>query len=319
MERIQAALDKARARRAAQQRMSGASVGASLQDVDVSEPAAREVVGTLVQHGRGLAEGEAAKTLHGRELPLNQEVSAKPGPSKGKADRQAAWEALTTFHPNQSRLERHRVVSFANNPESGTVDMMRTKIVQLMRTNGWRRVAITSPSAGCGKTTTCLNLAFSLARQSEQRAIVVDFDMRRPSMGKLLGLQGDRSFSKVLRGESSLQEQLMRTGANLAFGVNSAPTRNSSEILHGAACATMLREMEEVYDPTILIFDTPPMMASDDFMAFAPNVDCAILLAAAEMTTVDEIDRCEREIASVTNVLGVVLNKCRYTDKGYGY
>ena len=61
------------------------------------------------------------------------------------------------------------------------------------------------------------------------------------------------------------------------------------------------------------------MLSSDDVMAFVPNVDCAILVVAAESTTLREADICERDLAEKTNVLGVVLNKCRYTPDKYGY
>ena len=54
-------------------------------------------------------------------------------------------------------------------------------------------------------------------------------------------------------------------------------------------------------------------------MAFVGKVDCVLLVAAAETTTIQEVDVCERDLASQTNVLGVVLNKCRYLDRKYGY
>ena len=68
-----------------------------------------------------------------------------------------------------------------------------------------------------------------------------------------------------------------------------------------------------------MIFDMPPMLVSDDAMAFMGQVDCVLIVAAAETTTINEIDRCERELAAQTNVLGVVLNKCRYLERSYGY
>ena len=58
---------------------------------------------------------------------------------------------------------------------------------------------------------------------------------------------------------------------------------------------------------------------TDDTIAFLPRVDCALLIAAAETTAVKEIDNCEREIAAQTNVMGIVLNKCRYMEADYGY
>jgi len=68
-----------------------------------------------------------------------------------------------------------------------------------------------------------------------------------------------------------------------------------------------------------MIFDTPPLLVSDDTLGFLDQVDCVLLVAEAEATTIDEIDNCEQELAARSNVLGVVLNKCRYMGKGYGY
>ena len=78
--------------------------------------------------------------------------------------------------------------------------------------------------------------------------------------------------------------------------------------------------IEAEYDPSIFLFDMPPMFVSDDAMAVMGQMDCVLIIAAAESTKIKEIDRCERELAAQTNVLGVVLNKCRYMEgEGYGY
>ncbi len=80
-------------------------------------------------------------------------------------------------------------------------------------------------------------------------------------------------------------------------------------MLHGPAAATALDRIEAEYDPSILIFDMPPMFVSDDAMAVMGRMDCVLIIAAAEATKIKEIDRCEREVASQTNVLGVVLKQ----------
>jgi hypothetical protein len=61
------------------------------------------------------------------------------------------------------------------------------------------------------------------------------------------------------------------------------------------------------------------MLSSDDTIALIPNVDCAILVAAADTTTFREADICEHDLAEKTNLVGVILNKCHYTPDKYGY
>ena len=84
-------------------------------------------------------------------------------------------------------MDRSHIVTFIGGAEAMAFDALRTKILQQMRANGWRRVAITSPGAACGKSTVALNLAFSLARQPDMRAILLDLDLRRPSLARMVG------------------------------------------------------------------------------------------------------------------------------------
>ena len=61
------------------------------------------------------------------------------------------------------------------------------------------------------------------------------------------------------------------------------------------------------------------MLVADDVIAFLPNMDAVLLVASAGTTTIAEIDQCERTLAEQTNVMGVVLNKCRHMPEGHGY
>jgi hypothetical protein len=90
----------------------------------------------------------------------------------------------------------------AAGPRRTPVDMLRTRVVQLMRQNGWKRVAVTSPDKSAGKSTTCCNLLASLSRQTDRRTILFDLDLRRPALASILGHKGEVSFSAVLEGGS---------------------------------------------------------------------------------------------------------------------
>lgn len=256
--------------------------------------------------------GPAAQAPHARAvLPAAQAAQASATAQ--------AWEALQPLHPDINRLKHDRVVTLTNAREATAFDAMRTKILQQMRANNWRRLAITSPTASCGKSTVTLNLAFSMARQPDIHTIIAELDLRRPSLSHTLGVRPEKSFAQVLEGQAEFADHSYRFGNNLAFAINAGPARNPSELLQRRRVATRLAEIEALYAPDIIIFDMPPMLVSDDTMAFAGKVDCALLVAAAEASTVKEIDNCERELASQTNVMGVILNKCRHMGPDYGY
>ena len=123
----------------------------------------------------------------------------------------------------------------------------------------------------------------------------------------------------ILDGTGDIKSNFVRFGDNLAIGTNDRPAGHPSELLQNNAAREALAKIDEVLAPDVMLFDMPPMMRNDDVLAFAPLVDCVLLVAAAEASTIDEVDRCERELAEQTNVLGVVLNKCRYVTDKYGY
>jgi len=225
------------------------------------------------------------------------------------------------FRPNAKHLERTRVVSLTGSAASAPFDSLRTRLLHLIRDKGWKRLAITSPGPGCGKSTVALNLALSLARLADVRTLLIDADMRRPSMMRLLGASAQHQIAEVLAGKAKPGQHLLRIGANLAVGTNRMPVAHTAELLQSPTMAEALDRIEAEFQPDLMLFDLPPTQVSDDTMAALGLVDCVLIVAAAESTTVQEIDRCERDLAVRTNVAGVILNKARYLKKneGYGY
>ncbi|SLN32374.1 Tyrosine-protein kinase YwqD [Roseovarius albus] len=261
-------------------------------------------------------QAQGANPLAARgSAPAARPVNAETG------SEDALWQALPPFSADVTLLERNRIIADATSHHAAPYDILRTKLLQQMRKHNWRRVAITSHGPSNGKSMTAMNLAFSLAKQSELRTMVIELDMRRPSIARILGVNEPLQFSQALAGRDEAENHMLRYGDNLVIAMNQTGIRNSAEMLQGVTAARMLDEIEARYKPDIIIFDTPPLMVSDDTLAFLDQVDCALFVAEAEKTTPDNVDKAERELASRTNVLGVVLNKCRYMgqNENYGY
>ena len=230
-----------------------------------------------------------------------------------------AWAALPAHVPNARHLARNLIVTREAGDAAMPFDILRTRMLKEMRTNGWRRVAITSPDAGCGKSTLAANLALSFARQTELRSILMEFDLRRPSLARLLGMPQPPKFARALTGELAPEEALCRIGANLAVGVSTDKVQGATEILQQNRVREVLERIEQLFAPTVMLFDLPPLMRSDDAIAFLDKVDCALLVVEAEVTPLHEIDQSEQELARNTSVLGVVINKLQHNDRAYGY
>ncbi len=240
-------------------------------------------------------------------------------PAKASQSVDEAWGALAPFKLNHALLKSRRVVAAEAGRDAAPYDLLRTKIIHQAQSNGWRRVAIVSPDMGAGKTTTVANLAFSFERQRDMRVLFLDLDLRRPSLHKVLGQKSDHSMGDVLNGHVRFAEHGLRLGERVAFGLNNGPATNPSEILLSQTARDTLEGIEQDFAPNLTLFDISPLNASDDNIAFLQNVDCAIIIAAAETTRIKRIDQAERQVAELTNVMGIVLNKCRYTSDTEGY
>lgn len=238
---------------------------------------------------------------------------------KPEVDVAALWAALPEMRIDPQLLEESRIVAYRAGTASTPYDLMRTSLLKQLREHGWTRVAITSPSMGCGKTTTCLNLALSLARQPELRVMILDLDLRRPAIMGATGISGSSELAEVLTGAVEPEAALRRIGPNLAVAVNRDAVANPAELLSSTRAATVIDAIEAKYKPDVILFDMPPLLIIDDTKSFLDQVDCGLLIAASEQSTVAEIDRAGKELSEHTTVLGVVLNKCRYLDKGEGY
>jgi Mrp family chromosome partitioning ATPase len=310
MERIQIAIAKARAARA-ERLAQGLGQDAAPPEAPPAEPPAAVAAPPAMP---------AAAPVPAAAPPPAPALAAPEAPAGADpAEIDRAWRALPEMKLRAGLLARNRIVAVSGGPGAAEVDGIRTRLLHHIQSRGWRRVAITSPGPGCGKTTVAVNLGFSLGRQREQRALVMELDLRRPSMARALGLSERHSMAQVLEGDAAFADNAVRFGPNLAFATSHSAVRQSAELLQSRRTAAALAAIEAAYAPTVTLFDLPPMLASDDALAFMGRVDGALLVAAAEVTTAKEIDRCERELASRTGVIGVILNRCRYMERSDAY
>lgn len=259
-----------------------------------------------------------------RDKQSQREAAAPRGnvaaPRKRKpVHRSTAWEALNPVELDTELLVKNRVVTMTASKAATAFDILRTKVLLQMKENGWKRVAITSPHPGCGKTTTACNLACGITRQPDITGMLFDLDMRQPGVARTLGFRPEKSFFGVLEGRYAFEEQASRVGDNLALGLVRDRRADPTSLLLNTKTAEILDEIEATYDPDLMIFDLPPLLTGDDTRAFLKNVDCALIILRSEVTKISQADVSEQEIAKYTNVLGVVLNSCRHTDESHGY
>ncbi|WP_349537570.1 CpsD/CapB family tyrosine-protein kinase [Sagittula sp. NFXS13] len=246
---------------------------------------------------------------------------ATPMP-RAPAQRRDPWADIPMMSVDLNHLNRNRVITADRlNPAHTSFDVLRTRLMHALTEKGWKRVAITSPGKDCGKTFSTANLAVSLSRQENTRTLVMDFDMRRPSLHSVMGVESPGSLGDVLRGTLAPEDHFLRMGENhfnaghnIAFSMNTVIEPYASELLQDPRTERALNHIEESFQPDVMLFDLPPALFYDDVMAFQPLLDGVLLVVGGGLTTEREIKEVERRLGKDTPLLGMVLNKAEGAD-----
>ncbi len=221
------------------------------------------------------------------------------------------WESLSPATLNTENLARNGLFVNANqSPLTAHFDILRTRMLQALEERKWRRVAITSPTHGCGKSFVAANLALSLARLPSRRCALIDMELRDPHLAKLFDVPADPLVT-FLNGAQPLEAQFRRFGTNLALGLNGAAVPNASGVLHEGATATALAGVVDLLQPDLVIFDMPPALGNDDVIAMLPHVDAVLIVTDGTKTSPNDIRACERLFEGKVPLLGIILNRAQ--------
>lgn len=297
------------------------------------------------------ANADAAKNRVEKTEPVvQQNAPAKPAPQPRKKssqplvlasppvapspqdaaphDAEAVWAQLDRFELDPQRLaQRSIVTALRKDPAHTRFDILRTRMLQALAENGWKRVAITSPTKDCGKTFTAANLAISLSRQDNCKTVLLDLDMRSPSLHKLFGVSDPGSMSDFLRGDIPAERHLqgfapnsISAGSHVAIGFNGLVEPYASELLQDPSTEAALQDIEAKFEPDVMLFDLPPALLNDDVLAMRPHFDALLLVAGGGLTRANDIKETERRLGENVPLLGVVLNKAEQTESvDYAY
>lgn len=232
----------------------------------------------------------------------------------------ALWGEVEPLELDEQTLAERRVVTLHKSDTSYVAfDVLRTRIMRVFKKHGWSRLGITSPTKGCGKTFVAANLGLSFARSSSHRTVLMDMDLRIPAMAKTLGVRHPEKMRWFLDGGVPAEDYLRRVGDNLALGLNRERVRDAAEVILHPRTTGVLQDMRTRMAPDITIYDLPPLLSCDDVLGFLPQLDCILLVVAADMTKPDAVTECER-LLSEANLLGILLNKAEDVDSiKYGY
>ncbi len=195
---------------------------------------------------------------------------------------------------------------------------IRTNLMFSLVKKGCKRIVFTSAVQGEGKTTTSANVAFSIAR-SQRKVLLLDMDLRRPRLNRLLKLPNTPGLSNFLGGFNSLEEVLHKeVYENLDVICAGTIPPNPAELIGSDAMAQFLAKLEEHYD--YIIIDTAPVNVVSDAMPVIKTCDGVVLVVKEKYSTHTELKKAINKIDFIGGrIIGTIVNAVHEEKHRYGH
>jgi capsular exopolysaccharide synthesis family protein len=178
-------------------------------------------------------------------------------------------------------------------------------------------ILVTSSSPNEGKSTVCTNLTLAIG-EAEQKVLLIDCDLRRPSIHKKFKMSNSMGLSNMLAGQKKFEEVVQKYNDNTYILTAGTIPPNPSELISSNKMRLFLEELRGEFDHVIL--DTPPVMSVSDAQALSTMVQGVILVVSSGQAEVPEVKKSLELLRLVkANILGVVLNKVKPHKKMYRY
>ncbi len=211
-------------------------------------------------------------------------------------------ELVTLHNPSSLITESYRV--------------LRTNILYSSPDNPLKTLVVTSPLPGEGKTTTAGNLAVVMAQGGSQ-VLLVDLDLRRPSVHRLFGISNSAGLTNLLVEDTSLESVVQKDSVgNLDILTTGPIPPNPAELVGSKKFATFIEEMKNVYD--YIILDSSPCVAYTDSVLAGRISDGVLLVISATIGRMDAAIQAKKNFEKVgAKIIGVVLNGVNESHLGY--
>jgi succinoglycan biosynthesis transport protein ExoP len=240
-------------------------------------------------------------------IPLGSK-SAREGPNAKRlviASSKEAVELVTQVRPQSQMAESYRA--------------LRTSLLLSNLGAPPKVIMVTSALPQEGKTTTSINTAVVLA-QKGVRVLLIDADLRRPSIHKTLGMGPRSGLSNVLTGSTTIDQAITRTSIlpNLFILPAGTPPPNPAELLASSNMRDILEQVRKDYDH--IVVDTPPSLSVTDAVVLSQRADAVVLVIRSGQTTKQSLRRARDLLAQVNaKVVGVLLNAVDLSSPDYYY
>jgi protein-tyrosine kinase len=210
---------------------------------------------------------------------------------------------------DQLLIRRNRIISVCTEDEADRIKILRTQIINTLRDGGKNTLLVTSANHREGKTLTAINLAISFSHQTNQTVLLVDADIRKPSIHDFLGLGEHPGLSDYLSGRAEISDLFVNPGMDrIVILPGGKPMRNSAELLASARMSQLFEDIKQKYPERFIIFDGAPVLKSADPLVSSNFIESILIVVEAEKTSRDDLKRVF-EMLKHKPIIGTVFNK----------
>jgi non-specific protein-tyrosine kinase len=254
---------------------------------------------------------------------ISEPVSASPFPLGEMATEpliippEIHYTITRTLAVDLENLRRNRIIG--EGWESGSsvgegYKVLRTHLLHHTAEEGRNTLMITGPLPGEGKTLTAINLAITLSHEINHTVLLVDADLRSPSITRYFGLGNQPGIVDYLIAGVPIPELLIHPQGipKLVILPAGRAVPQAAELLNSPVMRDLVQELKHFYRNRYVIFDLPPVLIYADALAFAPLMDGILVVVEAHKTPKESIQRCQ-EMLKKFKLLGFILNKLEET------
>ena len=204
--------------------------------------------------------------------------------------------------------------------ETEIFKVLRAKLLFPTSDRPPRSIMVTSAVPGEGKSFVAANLAVNLAQNVDEHVLLMDCDLRRPTLHRMFGLGRVMGLSEHLANGSRISDLLIKTGlGKLSLLPSGMPPSNPAEILSSAKMAKLLNELKSRYEDRYLVLESPPPMLAPETTAIAKQVDGIIVVIKYGSTPMEAVEELIDNLGK-DSILGAVVNRFdARTSRYYGY
>ncbi|HDQ41830.1 MAG TPA: tyrosine-protein kinase family protein [Desulfonatronum sp.] len=253
------------------------------------------------------------KAARMRKIESEREKQSSPAAA---AETQLSPPPADVFVPPSDPLSiSNPTLVAATDPQSPMAEeyrKLKEMVIKLTRGDQIKNtLMITSAMIGEGKTTTALNLAISLAQEYDHTVLLIDADLRKPSIGRYLDLGPKPGLTECLLDNAAVPDLLIKTGiGKLVILPAGRVASNRGELFSSRKMRDLVQEMKHRYADRYIIIDTPPVLPFAETRTLSGIVDSVVMVVKSGLSTLENIQDATEAMRGA-NILGLVYNHAR--------